>query len=352
MTLGRLVTRIPARPLVAAIGLAVLVGYFVCGLMAHRLPGWWFVLALGAGLALFGLAVLRASWCAATLQLPASLRGVGLHADRFVLLLVVNLIIVSAFSPMLRLAASAQGSYSLSHGVMATAGALSADVLLIVFVAGVVVLAWVLLLLLLRATVGRWAPIRALGRGVDWLVVGVLVLFCAASLAVMVNGALSTPRSVHVQAEVGAITGVELPLGLGQVAWVELRGYPAPGLTEQVLLVRQRDEIWPQSATPGLPVAVDTVTGLFGVRWVRAIRVDHTAITLRTLTAVPTATAFRKWIIGTLWNDRKWAELRAHAEAHLRAYPNDHEYVLTLVRKLEGAGQTAEAAALRAAVQR
>ena len=84
------------------------------------------------------VAVLRAAWCAATLKLPSSLRTVGNHADRFVLLLVVNLIIVSALSPIMRIAAGGPG-YSISHGVMVAAGALSADVLLIVFVAGVVI---------------------------------------------------------------------------------------------------------------------------------------------------------------------------------------------------------------------
>lgn len=350
MTLRGLMMRIPARPLLFAIGLAVLVGYFVCGLMTHRLPGWWFVQALGAGLGLFALAVLRAAWCAATLQLPRSLRDVGHHADRFVLLLVVNLIVVSALSPFLRIAAGGPG-YSISHGVMVAAGALSADVLLIVFVAGVVVLGWVLLLMLLRGTIGRAGFIRALGRGVDWLTVAVLVLFCAASLAVMVNGALSAPRSDYVRAEVAAVDGVELPFGLGQVAWAELRGYPTRGLTERILLVRERDEIWPQSATPGVPVVVHTGAGVFGVKWVQAVKVDQEAITLRALAAVPTAAAFRKWAIGVLRAERRWAELRAQAEAHLRVYPNDRAYLLTLAGDLERAGQPAEAAALRAVVQ-
>jgi hypothetical protein len=350
VTLRGLMMRIPARPLLAAIGLAVLVGYFVCGLMTHRLAGWWFVLGLGAGLGLFGLAILRAAWCAATLKLPWSLRAVGDHADRFVFLLVINLIIVSALSPILRIAASGPG-YSISHGVMVAAGALSADVLLIVFVAGVVVLGWVLLLMLLRGTIGRAGFIRALGRGVDWLVVAVLILFCAASMAVMVNGALSTPRSEHVRAEVADVSGVELPFGLGQIAWAELRGYPSGGLTERILLSHERDEIWPQSAPPGVPVVVLTATGIFGVKWVQAIKVDEEIIMLRALAAVPTATAFRKAAIASLRAERRWAELRAQVEAHLRVYPNDRAYALTLVRDLERAGQPAEAAALKAVVQ-
>jgi hypothetical protein len=43
--------------------------------------------------------------------------------------------------------------------------------------------------------------------------------------------------------------------------------------------------------------------------------------------------------------------LRAQVEAHLRVYPNDRAYALTLVRDLERAGQPAEAAALKAVVQ-
>jgi len=349
VTLQGLIMRLPARPLLAAIALAMLVGYFGQGLLACRLPGRWFVLATGAGLALFALAVLRAAWCAATLKLPWSLRSIGDHADRFVFLLVINLIIVSALSPILRIAAGGPG-YSISHGVMVAAGALSADVLLIVFACGVVVLGWVLLLMLLRGTVGRAGVIRALGRGVDWLMVAAMVLFCIASMAMLVNVELGDRRATHVRAEVGAINGVDLPFGLGQVAWAELRNYPSPGATEEILLVRQRDEIWHQGATPGLPVVVHTVSGLFGVKWVQAIKVDQEAITLRALAAVPTATALRKWAIGVLLAEKRWPELRAQVEAHLRAYPNDRPFALTLVRDLERAGQPAEAAALKAVV--
>jgi hypothetical protein len=251
----------------------------------------------------------------------------------------------------MRIAAGGPG-YSISHGVMVAAGALSADKLLIVFVGGVVLLGWVLMLMFLRGTIGRLGLIRALGRGLDWLVVAALVLFCVGSMGMLVNVELGDRRSTHVRAEVTAINGIELPLGLGQFAWVDLRDYPAPGLTEQILLVRQRDEIWPQAATPGVPVVVDTVSGLFGVRWVQAIKVDHFAVSLRTLATVPTASVFRKWVISALAKERKWAELRAHAEAHHRAYPIDRDYLLAILRDLDNAGQATEAAALRAAMQR
>jgi hypothetical protein len=206
--------------------------------------------------------------------------------------------------------------------------------------------------MLLRGTIGRLALFRGLGRVLNGLVVAALILFCLGSLPVTINGSLSAPPLHHTQAEVVSISGVGAPFGLGQVAWAELRGYPSPGLTEWVLLVSWRDEIWPQAATPGLPVLVDTVGGGFGVRWIQAIKIDHFALSLRTLAAAPTATSFRKWVMNVLRKDRKWAELRAHAEAHHRASPTDRDYLLAILRDLDNAGQAKEAAALRAAMQR
>jgi hypothetical protein len=352
MTLGALVQRLPARPLLAAALLAVLLGQSLRTLTMYRLPGWWFVLAVGAGLVLLALAVLRAAHRVATLTLPAPLRPVGAHADRFVSLLVVNLIILSALSPLFRPVAAVPVPDPVSRWVIASATALSGRVLFVMFSAGVVALGWIVLLGVLERSAGRWRPVRRLGLALDRLLAGFLILFCAGSLLAGVNGALDGSRLVHWRAVVAGVAGFELPFEFGHVAWVDLHGYPRPGEVEPVLLIGHRDQVWPQRAAPGQPVVVDTRAGLLGVPWVVAIRVDEDVLLMRALAAVPTAAAFRKAAIAALRGERRWAELRAHAEAHLRAYPNDRDYTLDLIRALEGAGQTADAAALRAAVRR
>jgi hypothetical protein len=351
VTLQALVMRIPGRHLLAAVLLVVLVYYFLCGISTHRLPGWWFVLGIIAGLVLCALTVLRVAGRAVTLKLPASLRPVALHADRFVLLLVVNLIMVSVLSPVLRIFAAVPGFNPVSHGVLVAASALTGRVLLFIFVFGVSILGWILLLHVFGGAIGRWRLVRATGRALDRLAVGLAVGVCATGLALIANGALDTSPPVSVRAEVADVTGVELPLGLFHLAWVELRDYPARGLKERILLIPQRDAIWPQRSVPGLPVTIETGGGFLGLRWVRAIRIDDDLVRLRILDAVPTATTFRKWHIQNLWRERNWTVMMEHARAHARAYPDDREYMLTLVQALEAAGQTAHAAALGKAVQ-
>jgi hypothetical protein len=288
----------------------------------------------------------------ATLTLPATLQPVGAHADRFVGLLVVNLIILSALSPVLRPIAAVPFPDAVTRWVMASATALSGRVLFVIFAAGVVALGWIVLFEVLEQSAGRWWPARTLGLALDRLLVGFLVLFCAGSLMAGVNGALDGSGLVSRRAAVAAVAGFELPFEFGHVAWVQLDGYPRPHDVETVLLIDGRDQVWPQRVAPGQPVVVDTRAGLLGIPWVAAIRVDEDLLVMRALAAVPTAAALRKAAIAGLQGERRWGELRAHAEAHLRAYPNDRDYALELIRALEGAGQTADAAALRAAVGR
>jgi hypothetical protein len=53
-------------------------------------------------------------------------------------------------------------------------------------------------------------------------------------------------------------------------------------------------------------------------------------------------------LIASLRREGRWQELRDQAEAHLREYPGDRDYILALVRELQVYGQTADGAALGA----
>ena len=119
-----------------------------------------------------------------------------------------------------------------------------------------------------------------------------------------------------------------------------------PGRIERLVLSPGRDEISLASARPGQAVVISMRHGWFGVPWVATIAVDHAEHAQRVLSTLPTAAAMRKAMIATLSRQRRWQELRAQAEAHLREYPNDRDYILALARELQAQGQTAEGTAL------
>lgn len=344
MTLETLARRPAGRLLTAAI-LSALTVYFTCTLLAYRLPGPRFLIAVTIGLALSALSVLLVVGRLLTTP-PEFLGLLAGHAENVVFLLVLNLIILSFLSPVFRAIAAAPMQNPIAQQMFAIAGELSGRVLLGLFTAGAVVLPWALLL-----HSARCRPARALGRVLDGLLTTILVLYCIGVGALAANSVLDGSAPTEHRSEIVAVSGVNGPFGLGQLAWADVRSWTAPGQVERVLLIAGRDQLSQEHALPGLPVRVFTHAGFFGVPWVGMVAWDETRQHEQILESLPTAAAFRKSVILALIQQRRWKELRAHAEAHLRAYPNDREYVLVLARGLRAEGQTDDAAALERAAQ-
>jgi hypothetical protein len=337
-----------------ALGLRVLMAIVLVGLMEatrragaiYRLPGEWFVLASGAALLLVVVAVLLVMARLVTATPFRSLRPLAANADTYALLLVINLIILSFLSPVFQAVAETPLPNPVAQHVLATVGALSARALRLVFVAGAATLGFVVLLIVLERTLGRLALFRFCGRMLDRLTAAVLVLAFMGGLALTYNGMFDGSAPVPRRAEVVAVDGTELPYRLGYFGWADLRDREPPRRTERIVLSPGRDEISLATARPGQAVIVSMRRGWFGVPWVATIAVDHTEHAQRVLSALPTAAGMRKAMIASLSREQRWQELRAQAEAHLREYPNDRDYILTLARELQAHGQAAEGAAL------
>ncbi|MGH7313250.1 MAG: hypothetical protein ACREJV_08760 [Candidatus Rokuibacteriota bacterium] len=341
------------------LGLRVLMAIVLVGLSEHarramaayRLPGEGFTLAAGAALVLLALGVLLVVERVVTATPSRGLRPLAAHADTYVLLLVINLIIVSFLSPVFQTVAETPLPNPVAQRALATVGALSARALRLVFVVGAATLAFVALLVVLERTLGRVALFRAGGRMLDRLAAALLVLVFAAGMALTYNGMFDRAAPQQRRAEIVALGGMQLPFPLGQFAWADVRDRQPRGRTERIVLAPGRDEISLTATRPGQPVLVSMGRGWFGIPWVRTITVDHGEHARRVLAALPTAAAMRKAIITTLWRERRWQEVLAQAEAHLREYPHDREYVLALARELQVHGQTAESTALTRVVR-
>lgn len=344
--IGPIVT---ARVLRAAV-LSALTFYFTGALCTYRLPGHHFVLAAALGLALSAVSVLIVVGRVFTARLAPSVRPLAGHAENFIFLLVVNLIIVSFLAPVFRVMGQAPMGNPLVQRMFAVAGELSGQVLLAVFAAGGAVLAWVLLLRV-GDRVLRGRPARSVARGLDHAALAALVLYGLAVGALAANSVFDTSPPVDHRSEVVAVSGVAGPFGLGRIAWADVRSWTAPAQVERVLLIAGRDGLWRERALPGLPVRVQVRAGFLGWPWVVAVVRDQARQVEQVLEAVPTAAALRKWLIPTLADQRRWSELRIHAEAHLRAYSHDREYVLLVARRLRAAGQAGEAGVLERMVQ-
>ncbi|HEV8641800.1 MAG TPA: hypothetical protein VGV13_11935 [Methylomirabilota bacterium] len=343
---GRIVS---IRVLTAAV-LSALTFYFTCILFTYRLPGPRFLLAVALGLALSAVSVLVVVGRVFTATLPSFVRPLAGHAENFIFLLVVNLIIVSLLAPIFRMIALTPMRNPVVQRVFGVAGELSGHVLLALFAAGVAVLAWVLVLRV-GDRVFRWGPARGLARALDRVAVTMLVLYCVAVGALAANSVLDTSPAVEHRSEIVAVSGVTGPFGLGQISWADVRSWTEPGQVERVLLIAQRDQPRRERALPGLPVRVEVRAGFLGFPWVVTVARDQARQTEQVLEAVPTAAGLRKWLISTLAEQQRWKELRVHAEAHLRAYPSDREWVLLIAKGLRQHGQPNEAAALEQAVQ-
>jgi len=331
-------TRVPSAAILSAL---VLHFHGVAG--AYRLPGAWYAAFGHAGLALFALSVLLVVHRIATTTPPAPLRPLAPHGTNFILLGAVDLAILSLITPVLRAAAGAPLQDPVSRRALESAAGLSGLALVAIFTIGAVVTAWILLLQILDATVLRIRAVRSLARLLDRVVVGVLLAYCLAGTVLAYNGAFDPSPPTYRPATLRSISSIRLPFGLGRHASAELlteRG------VERVLLIPARDQLWPDSANAGLPLRVEVHRGLLGIPWVQAIAIDTRRQSEQILEALPAAAATRKTLIAALVEEGRWSDVRAHAEAHVRHYPGDGDYLLSLATRLRAAGRTADAVAL------
>ncbi len=353
MSLLALVRRLMRIRILSATILAAVVHWFALSTAAGRAPGGWYLLAFIVGLALFGASVLRVVHRVATTPPPRSLRPLAPHSEMFMLLIAINLVILSPLAPMFEsIAARIEHNpvpNPIAQQVFEVAGHLTGRALNFLFAAGTLAAGWMLLLRLLGPPLRRSASARRIGTALDTVLVAVLVLFCAASMALVYNAILDTRPARSRQADLVAVSSIPVPFTGAVVGWADVRYLDAGDRTERLIL-RPDEDIWPGRATPGLPVRVELKPGFLGIPWVQSIGLDHERDLRRSLAAVPTATVLRKSLITMLAAQGRWDEVRAEAEAHRHADPEDRQFVLAAARSLRARGRPVDAEKLESLV--
>jgi hypothetical protein len=352
VTLLGLGRRMFGLPIVAAALLTALAGWFAISSGVGRLPGQWFVVLATGSLFLFAASVLRLVQRVLSTSPPAPLRPLVPHAESFIFLVAINLVILSPLAPLFS---------GIGHGMATTIrtsmikqafgalGELTGPVQVALFGAGAVVVAWVLILRLLDP-LRRLPGVRRLAVTLDRLVVAAIIVFCTGGALLSYNATLDSGAATPRQADLVAVSGLGVPFTGLVLGWADVRYLDGPGAVERILLM-PKDEVWIERGAPGLPVRLHMRPGLFGFRWIENVTVDRERELQRTLAAVPTAAALRKPWIEWLVNQRRWNDVRAEAEKHLRACPEDRQFVLGVASRLRAQGQIDHAGALEAMVR-
>ncbi|MGH7389803.1 MAG: hypothetical protein ACREM3_10140 [Candidatus Rokuibacteriota bacterium] len=325
-----------------AASLATLVGLIALSVGSARPSGAWFLAVALGGLALFGVGALRVVHRLATARPPAALRPLAPHAETLILLAALDLALLSPLAPLFQGMASGLATQP-SHNPVARqafemAGGLTGQVLVGVFTAGVVMVAWLVLVRLLGPLLKPLAGARRLGRAMDAVLVAAMVVFCVVGAVLWYNASLDRSPSTSRHADLVSVSGIPMPFGAGVLGWAEVRYLDAPGRVERLILT-PRDDVWPERAAPGLPLRVEMRRGFLGIPWVHTVTIDRERDLRRALAEVPAAAAFRKSLIDMLVTRSRWDDVHGETQALLRSYPGDRQFALFVVQKLRAAGQ-------------
>jgi len=334
--------RVLSAALLAAVVHAVAAGG------AGRVPGAWYVIWVAVSLALLAVSLLRVVHRAATTAPPPALQPLAPHAEAFILLVAVNLVLLSPLAPtfesMARALATQPYHNPLVRRAFEAAGHLTASVLALIFAAGLLAVAWLVLLRVLGPALNATPRMRRLGAALDAALVGALLVYAAGGLVLSFNAGFDRGPATVRRGDLVGVASLPVPSTGLILGWADVR-YLDSGGVERVLLA-PRDDVWPGRARPGLPVSVQVRPGFLGVPWVGGVRVDHERELRRALAAVPTAAALRRSLIRMLQDERRWDEVRVETEAHFRAYPEDTRFVGSIAAALRAGGQHGHAAAL------
>ncbi len=331
------------RVLPAAL-LCALTFWFAAMVAGFRVTDPYLALGVVPGAAIFAFTVLLLVQRLTTATPPAFLQSVVERAELITLLVVANLMLVNFLAPVLGILALVPFQNPLIRRGLAGLGALSGRLLMWLFIAAVVGLIALILVRVFDRLVLRHEPARRLLRPLYYAALASVGVYWLYASVLIYNGSLDSGPIADRQAEV--VGHVRIP-GTG-IAWVDVRSWDAPGRIKRVLLAPDGGNLTAGRVGAGQDVLVRVHPGFFRIEWVQIIRGDYTRRLDRLVEAVPSAAYPRKWLIDSLYMQRRWKDIADQAEAYLRYYPGDGAYALRVGRALEGAGFREEGRSLQA----
>jgi hypothetical protein len=342
--------RLPG-PVASAGALAAVAGLAAIALTPHRVPG-ALVFAAPEALGLWCLTLVALGHRLLDLSSPGQRPLVARHAAQIMALLVANLLLVDVLLWTLLFFFGGRSAFFLWQGVVLQEplGALEQ------------VTAWLVRAVLVVGAL--LAASLALSRGLDGLgrrrrgtprfrrrpafaalatLVVAEVLYVGALTA---NATLARSDAVFQPTEIVRVRRLRLPFGLGPLWWADVQSWRRPGTIERIALAAGIDEIHPSRLVPSQHVLLSVQTGYFGWPRILWLRADRDAELPALIAALPSAEWPRKWRIGMLARNHRWAELVAEVHEYRRYYPEDREIVQRTLLSLKTNGQPEMARAL------
>jgi hypothetical protein len=174
---------------------------------------------------------------------------------------------------------------------------------------------------------------------VDRLKVTVLWIFgayFACCIVLAYNAMFDTSPVVTHRSEAVGVTKRSLQVGIVsyEVWWLNFRSWTKPGQSEYIIAHGDRDGYVAREVWEGMPLLVHVRSGMLGLQWVEAARIDRTALLERLVRELPTAAVPRKALITGYLAEARWSDAMRHTREYQELYPADRSFVETVLRSL------------------
>jgi hypothetical protein len=328
--------------------LCTLAGSLTLMVRDYRLPGREPSLLPFVGAVMCGLALLLLVHRLATVEPGTALAAVVGHADNFVALIALNLMILNFIAPAFDVLALVETRNPLVPRVLGAMQNLTGHLLVGVFVVAAGALTCLVVIRFFDRVVFENLPGRRVFHGLGRVALAAVVAYCVVAGVIAYDGAFDTSPPVEHSTDVIHVHQVKDKVGLVSVWLLDVRSWRTPGGIERVVVRSGRDRLRPELLTPGQPVQVVTRSGLLGIPWVDTIVYDSDrndrAQARALLELLPTAAYPRKWVMYGFVLQKRWDAIVPHALEYARYYPADRDYLEAVAETLRAHGRPEDAA--------
>ena len=338
--LGRFVLRLWRMRVTSSV-LMFVVTFFLTDTVGHfRRSGPYASLILLVGFGFLALSLLIFLQRLLTMIPPAALGPALEETERYAVLVALNLIILNLLAPVAELLSFLPVT-PLIKVILLAISRLSGQLLFGLFVAGIGLLALLVLVRILDRVVLRTPAARQVARAIHRGAIGALALYGLYGVVLAYNGSLDTGAATEHRTEVLRMRGWP-PM----MQWAELRGWEAGQPTSRVYVFPGRDGFQMTRPMVGQPVIVRIRPGLLGIPWVDTMRPDPSYQAEAILQAAPTAGRVRRELILRLIHNGQWADALAQTTIHHQQYPHDRTGLTAIVDAFRAASRAGEVSRL------